>query len=111
MTVRIDFVNFVVSIIPFGAKIGIDRSRDALFGALLIWAIIFTPTGIAGSIRERRERREARRVAGTGGRPSRLARLFRRKEPSLHTIGPPRVQEGKPAAGEPTGGGGDERRL
>jgi branched-chain amino acid transport system permease protein len=111
MTVRIDFVNFVVSIIPFGEKIGIDRSRDALFGALLIWAIIFTPTGIAGSIRERRERREARRVTGASALPPRLAQLFRRKEPSLDSPGPPRVQEGKPGAGEPTGGGGDERRL
>jgi branched-chain amino acid transport system permease protein len=79
MTVRIDFVDFVVGMIPFGDKIGIDTSRDALFGALLIWAIIFTPTGIAGSIREGREKREARRLAGTSARPSRLARLLRRK--------------------------------
>jgi len=79
MTVRIDFVDFLVGIIPFGEKIGIDKSRDALFGALLIWAIINTPTGIAGSIREGRERREARRIAGAGRPPSRLARLFRRK--------------------------------
>jgi len=80
MTVRIDFVDFVIGMIPFGEKIGIDTSRDALFGLLLIWAIIFTPTGIAGSIRERRERREARRATGTSALPSRLARLFRRKE-------------------------------
>ena len=81
MTVRIDFVDFVIGIIPFGDKIGIDTSRDALFGALLIWAIIFTPTGIAGSIREGRERREARRATGASTPASRLARrLFRRKE-------------------------------
>jgi branched-chain amino acid transport system permease protein len=81
MTVRIDFVDFVIGIIPFGDKIGIDTSRDALFGALLIWAIIFTPKGIAGSIRERRERREARRITGASTPASRLAqRLFRRKE-------------------------------
>jgi branched-chain amino acid transport system permease protein len=79
MTVRIDFVDFVIGMIPFGDKIGIDTSRDALFGLLLILAIIFTPTGVAGSIRERRERREARRVTGTGALPSRLARLFRWK--------------------------------
>jgi branched-chain amino acid transport system permease protein len=80
MTVRIDFVDFVIGIIPFGDKIGIDTSRDALFGLLLILAIIFTPTGIAGSIRERREKREARRVARAGRPPSRLGRLFRRKD-------------------------------
>jgi branched-chain amino acid transport system permease protein len=80
MTVRIDFIDFVIGLIPFGGVIGIDRSRDALFGLLLILAIIFTPTGIAGSIREGRERREAKRVAGAGRPPSRLARLFRRKE-------------------------------
>jgi branched-chain amino acid transport system permease protein len=80
MTVRIDFVDFVIGIIPFGNKIGIDTSRDALFGALLIWAIIFTPRGIAGSMQERREKREARRIAGAGRPPSRLARLLRRKE-------------------------------
>jgi branched-chain amino acid transport system permease protein len=81
MTVRIDFVDFVIGIIPFGDKIGIDTSRDALFGALLIWAIIFTPKGIAGSMRERRERREARRATGASTPASRLARrLFRRKE-------------------------------
>jgi branched-chain amino acid transport system permease protein len=80
MTVRIDFVDFVIGIIPFGEKIGIDTSRDALFGLLLIWAIIFTPTGVAGSIRERRERREARRAVGTSVLSPRLARLFRRKE-------------------------------
>jgi len=79
MTVRIDFVDFVIGMIPFGDRIGIDTSRDALFGLLLILAIIFTPTGVAGSIREGRERREARRVTGTGAPPSRLARLFRRK--------------------------------
>ena len=80
MTVRIDLVDFVIGLIPFGEKIGIDRSRDALFGLILIWAIIFTPTGIAGSIREGRERREARRIAGASAPPSRLARLFRRKK-------------------------------
>jgi branched-chain amino acid transport system permease protein len=79
MTVRIDFVDFVIGMIPFGDRIGIDTSRDALFGLLLILAIIFTPTGIAGSIREGRERRKARRVTGTGALRSRLARLFRRK--------------------------------
>jgi branched-chain amino acid transport system permease protein len=79
MTVRIDFVDFVIGMIPFGDRIGIDTSRDALFGLLLILAIIFTPTGVAGSIREGRERRGARRVTGTGAPPSRLARLFRRK--------------------------------
>jgi branched-chain amino acid transport system permease protein len=80
MTVRIDFVDFVIGVIPFGEKIGIDASRDALFGALLIWAIIFTPRGVAGSIRERRERREARRITGASALPSPVARLFRRKE-------------------------------
>jgi len=79
MTVRIDFVDFVIGIIPFGDKIGLDTSRDALFGALLIWAIIFTPTGIAGSIRERRERRAARRITGTSALPPLLARLFHQR--------------------------------
>jgi branched-chain amino acid transport system permease protein len=80
MTVRIDFTDLLVSIIPFGDKIGIDSSRTALFGLLLIIAIIFTPRGIAGAIREGREKREAKRVARTVTGPSLLARLFRRKE-------------------------------
>ena len=82
LTVRIDMTDLLVKYLPFGEQIGIDESRTALFGLLLIFAIIFTPTGIAGSIREGREKREARRVAREVAEPSgpaRLVRLLRRQ--------------------------------
>jgi len=77
LTVRIDMTNLLVNYLPFGEEIGIAESRTALFGALLIFAIIFTPTGMAGSIREGREKRKARRVAKEVTGPSRLIRLIR----------------------------------
>jgi branched-chain amino acid transport system permease protein len=77
LTIRIDMTDLLVTYLPFGDKIGIDESRTALFGALLIFAIIFTPKGIAGSIREGREKREASRAAREVTGPSRLARLIR----------------------------------
>jgi branched-chain amino acid transport system permease protein len=68
MTMRVDMTEWIVGIIPAGERIGIDASRGALFGILLILAMIFTPRGIAGQIAHSRKTR----------RPSRLAALFAR---------------------------------
>jgi len=70
MTARIDLTDFIVSLVPFGDKIGIESSRGAIFGLLLILSIIFTPRGVAGSIRHARE-------ANIGGR---LRALFTKRE-------------------------------
>lgn len=52
MTMRIDLTDFFANNVPFGEQIGIEASRGALFGILLIVSIIFTPRGVAGSIEE-----------------------------------------------------------
>jgi branched-chain amino acid transport system permease protein len=55
MTMRIDLTDFVAGIIPAGERIGIETSRGALFGILLILSVIFTPRGVAGSIEHMKE--------------------------------------------------------
>jgi branched-chain amino acid transport system permease protein len=57
MTVRLDLTNLLAGHIPFGDRIGIDASRGALFGLLLIIAIIFTPEGTAGNLRKEKQAR------------------------------------------------------
>jgi branched-chain amino acid transport system permease protein len=71
-TVKDDLTNFIVLHIPFGEKIGIDSSRGALFGLLLIVSIIFTPRGVAGNLRKQKEARPG------GPRKSRIAALVNR---------------------------------
>jgi branched-chain amino acid transport system permease protein len=69
MTLRLDLTDFVAGHIPYGEKIGIEASRGAVFGLLLIISIIFTPRGIAGNLQKQK-------VARPGGpRKSRLAPL------------------------------------
>jgi ABC-type branched-subunit amino acid transport system permease subunit len=50
MTMRIDLTDWIAGVIPFGERLGIDTTRGALFGILLIISMIFTPRGVAGSI-------------------------------------------------------------
>jgi branched-chain amino acid transport system permease protein len=69
MTLRLDLTDFVAAHIPLGDRIGIDSSRGALFGILLILSIIFTPRGIAGNLRKEKEARPG------GPKKSRLAAL------------------------------------
>ncbi len=72
MTLRLDLTDFVANHIPFGTRIGIESSRGAVFGLLLILSIIFTPRGIAGNLQKQK-------VARPGGpRKSRLATLVAR---------------------------------
>ena len=69
MTLRLDLTDFIAAHIPFGNQIGIESSRGALFGLLLIVSIIFTPQGIAGNLRKQK-------VARPGGpKKGRLAVL------------------------------------
>ncbi len=56
-TIRLDMTNLIVGHIPYGEKIGIDASRGALFGLLLIFAIIFTPNGAAGNLHKQKQAR------------------------------------------------------
>jgi len=72
MTLRLDLTDFVAGHIPFGDRIGIEASRGALFGLLLIISIIFTPRGIAGNLQKRKEARPG------GPRKSRIAALVAR---------------------------------
>jgi branched-chain amino acid transport system permease protein len=69
MTLRLDLTDFVAGHIPFGDKIGIEASRGAVFGILLIVSIIFTPRGIAGNLNKQKEARPG------GPRKSRIAAL------------------------------------
>ena len=68
-TLRLDLTDFIAAHIPLGDRIGIDSSRGALFGILLILSIIFTPRGIAGNLRKEKEARPG------GPKKSRLAAL------------------------------------
>ena len=72
MTLRLDLTDLIVGHIPYGSKVGIESSRGAVFGLLLIVSIIFTPRGIAGNLQKQK-------VARPGGpRKSRLAPLVAR---------------------------------
>ena len=55
MTMRNDLTDWIAGIIPAGEQIGIEYSRGALFGTLLILTVIFTPRGVAGSIEHMKE--------------------------------------------------------
>ncbi len=52
MTMRIEIVDTVVDLIPKGEEFRIDTLRGAIYGGLLIVAIILGPKGLAGGIRE-----------------------------------------------------------
>lgn len=73
MTMRIDITNWIAAIIPAGDRLGIDQSRGALFGLLLILSIIFTPRGVAGNFEKIKE-------ANIERRRSRQERQRRKKE-------------------------------
>jgi len=89
MTMRIEIVDTLVKLIPFGEEFRIDALRGAIYGGLLIVAIIMGPRGLAGGIRELAkikpsaiiERVRSLRVAEvlrTGAR--RLLQPFRRQD-------------------------------
>ena len=73
MTMRIDITNWIAAIIPAGDRLGIDQTRGALFGLLLILSIIFTPRGVAGNFEKIKE-------ANIGRKRSRQERQGRQKE-------------------------------
>ncbi len=79
MAMRLEMIDWVIGIIPFGDRLGVDSIRGAIFGILLILAIIFTPRGIAGNIEESKER-NARLAAKIGALKSRLLQKVRQKE-------------------------------
>jgi branched-chain amino acid transport system permease protein len=54
-TFRIEITDFVANHIPYGSRLGIDSTRGAVFGILLILSIIFTPRGVAGNIEHMKE--------------------------------------------------------
>ncbi len=68
MAAQLDVTNLifnrVFNHIPYGDKIGIDATRGALFGALLILAIINTPHGVAGNLRKKKEARPGKPQKG-----------------------------------------------
>ena len=80
MTMRIDITNWIASGIghfPAGGKLGIDESRGAIFGLLLILTIIFTPKGAAGSLAHLKEADISDKIARL---LAKAKRLFRSKE-------------------------------
>ncbi len=52
MTMRIEIVDTIVDLIPKGEEFRIDALRGAIYGGMLIFAIILGPLGLAGGIRE-----------------------------------------------------------
>jgi branched-chain amino acid transport system permease protein len=52
MTMRIEIVDTIVDLIPRGEEFRIDALRGAIYGGLLIVAIILGPRGLAGGMRE-----------------------------------------------------------
>jgi branched-chain amino acid transport system permease protein len=68
MTLRIDITDFVVKYLPFGDNIGIESSRGAVFGLLLILSIIFTPLGIAGNIEKMKEQNLGGKISALLGK-------------------------------------------
>lgn len=68
MTMRIDLTDFIAGNIPFGDRLGIETSRGALFGILLILSIIFTPRGVAGSIEETKQSHPGEKLTALGSR-------------------------------------------
>jgi len=72
MTFKNEMTDYIVKYLPFGENIGIEQSRGALFGLLLILSIIFTPRGIAGNLHKQKEARPG------GPRKNRLGALVAR---------------------------------
>jgi branched-chain amino acid transport system permease protein len=63
MAMRVDIVDEIVKIIPRGHEIRVDALRGAIYGGLLVIAIITEPWGLAGAVR-RLPRIKDRLVAG-----------------------------------------------
>jgi len=115
MAWRVEFVNEIVKLIPRGQEIRIDALRGAIYGGLLVIAIITGPWGLAGAVRRLpriRDRLAAGkfRFPGIGGmvypavRPFRLRRLRGAKSVD------PNRQGGEGARDEPHQEGGDTHR-
>ena len=51
MALRVEFVNAIVGVVPRGQEIRIDALRGAIYGGLLVIAVITGPWGLAGAIR------------------------------------------------------------
>jgi branched-chain amino acid transport system permease protein len=75
MTMRIDLTDWIAGIIPFGERLGIDTTRGALFGILLILSMIFTPKGVAGNIEKSKEERHGEKIREL------ISRLLSRSRP------------------------------
>jgi len=69
MTMRIDLTDWIAGIIPFGERLGIDTTRGALFGILLILSMIFTPKGVAGNIEKSKQERHGEKLRELISRP------------------------------------------
>jgi branched-chain amino acid transport system permease protein len=76
MSLRLDIVDWIIRIIPQGDRLGVDASRGAIFGILLIISIIFTPRGVAGNIEKMKEENTGAKIAALF---SRLRRRSNRK--------------------------------
>jgi branched-chain amino acid transport system permease protein len=63
MAMRVDIVDAIVKLIPRGHEIRIDALRGAIYGGLLVIAIMMGPWGLAGAVR-RLPRIRDRLVAG-----------------------------------------------
>ena len=63
MAWRADIVSEIVGVIPRGQEIRIDALRGAIYGGLLVFAVIMGPWGLAGAVR-RLPRIKDRLVAG-----------------------------------------------
>jgi branched-chain amino acid transport system permease protein len=63
MAWRVELVNEIVKLIPRGQEIRIDALRGAIYGGLLVFAVIMGPWGLAGAVR-RLPRIRDRLVAG-----------------------------------------------
>jgi len=63
MALRVDMVDEIVKLVPRGQEIRIDALRGAIYGGLLVIAIIMGPWGLAGAVR-RIPRIRDRLVAG-----------------------------------------------
>lgn len=62
MTIHINLTDWIAGVIPAGDRLGIDQTRGAILGITLILAMIFTPMGVAGSIRKSREERQGEKI-------------------------------------------------
>jgi branched-chain amino acid transport system permease protein len=102
MTMRIEIVDTVVDLIPKGEEFRIDTLRGAIYGGLLIVAIILGPKGLAGGIRELASIRPSAIIGGL--RSAVWSFLPRRLRGSAPTG--PTGEDGEEARDEPGRGGG-----